>query len=93
MLQLGSDLVHQSAQQVVRRYRTRTGHIDEVALDPGASRPPGGRPQQFGPWRRCRRTDPDRERGPPDERAEQAGDEDDVVDVRTCVADAQFDRG
>ncbi len=93
VLQLGSDLVHQSAQQVVRRYRTRTGHIDEVALDPGASRPPGGSPQQFGPWRRCRRTDPDRERGPPDERAEQAGDEDDVVDVRTCVADAQFDRG
>ncbi len=93
VLELGAHLVHQPVQQVPRRYRYRRGHVDEVTLDPGPGRPPGGRPQQFRPPWRDRRTGPDRQGGPADERAEQAGDEDDGVDVRARVADPQLNGG
>ncbi len=93
MLELGAHLVHQPVQQIPGRYRHRRGHVDEVALDPGPGRPPGGRPQQFRPPRRGRRAGPDRQGGPAHERAEQSGDEDDGVDVRARVTDPQLDGG
>ena len=93
LLQLRAQVLHELVDQQLGRHEVRPVEVDEVALQPRTGGPPAARAQQLVPAVGDGEARVEIGAGPADQRAEEARDEHDVLDVGAGVADPQLDGG